>query len=54
MNRLRTALTHRRATFARHRAERAALRDEREFRRIVADAPTRESAHELASLFTRR
>ncbi len=47
MNRIRTA-------FARRRAERAALRDEREFRQIVAAAPTRESAHELASLFTRR
>ena len=47
MNRIRTA-------FARRRAERAALRDVREFRRIVAAAPTRESAHELASLFTRR
>ena len=43
-----------RAAFARRHAERVALRDEREFRRIVAAAPTRESAHELASLFTRR
>jgi uncharacterized protein (DUF1697 family) len=47
VNRIRTA-------FARRRAQRAVLRDEREFRRIVAAAPTRESAHELASLFTRR
>ena len=47
MNRLITAL-------ARHRAERAALRQEREFRQIVAAAPTRESAHELATLFARR
>ena len=47
MNRIRTAL-------ARRRAQRASLHDEREFRRIVASAPTRESAHELASLFTRR
>ena len=47
MNRLTTAL-------ARHRAERAALRQEREFRQIIAAAPTRESAHELASLFARR
>ena len=39
---------------ARHRAERAAVRQEREFRRIVASAPTRESAHELASLFAHR
>jgi hypothetical protein len=54
MNRLRTALAHSRATHSRHRAERASLRDEREFRRILAEAPTRESAHELASLFSRR
>ena len=47
MNRLITAL-------ARHRAERAALRQERELRWIVAAAPTRESAHELASLFAHR
>jgi hypothetical protein len=47
MNRLVTS-------FVRRRAERAALRQEREFRQIVAAAPTRESAHELASLFTRR
>jgi hypothetical protein len=54
MNRLRTALSRSRATHARHRAERAWLREEREFRAIVASAPTRESAHELASLFARR
>ena len=54
MNRIRTALATSRATWARHRAERASVRDEREFRRIVAEAPTRESAHELASLFARR
>jgi hypothetical protein len=47
MNRLTTAL-------ARHRAERAALRQEREFRQIIAAAPTRESAHELQSLFAHR
>lgn len=47
MNRLTTALAQR-------RAERAALRQERELRRIVASAPTRESAHELASLFAHR
>jgi hypothetical protein len=47
MNRLTTRL-------ARHRAQRAALRQEREFRQIVAAAPTRESAHELASLFAHR
>jgi hypothetical protein len=54
MNHLRTALARSRDTHARHRAERASVRDEREFRRIVAAAPTRESAHELASLFARR
>jgi hypothetical protein len=42
------------SALARHRAERAALRREREFRQIVAAAPTRESAHELASLFAHR
>ena len=42
------------AYLPRHRAERAALRQERELRWIVAAAPTRESAHELASLFARR
>ena len=47
MNRLLTAL-------ARHRASRAALRQERELRWIVASAPTRESSHELASLFAHR
>jgi hypothetical protein len=41
-------------TLARYRAERAALRQERALRGIVAAAPTRESAHELASLFTHR
>jgi hypothetical protein len=54
MNRLRTALAHHRATRSRHRAERASVREDRALRRIVAEAPTRESAHELASLFTRR
>jgi hypothetical protein len=54
MNRLRTVLARSRATHAVHRAERASLRQEREFRAIVASAPTRESAHELASLFARR
>jgi hypothetical protein len=50
----RTALNRFSTAFARHRAERAALRQEREFRRIVAAAPTRESAHELQSLFAHR
>jgi hypothetical protein len=47
MNRFTTA-------FARFRAERAALSQEREFRQIIAAAPTREGAHELASLFAHR
>jgi hypothetical protein len=47
MNRLTAAL-------ARRRAERAAIRQERELRQIVAAAPTRESAHELRSLLAHR
>lgn len=47
MNRFATAI-------AQLRAERAALRQEREFRQIIAAAPTREGAHELATLFARR
>lgn len=54
MNRVRTVLAAHRSARARHRAERASLREEREFRRIIAAAPTRESAHELASLFAHR
>ena len=41
-------------TLTRRRAERSAVRQEREFRQIIAAAPTRESAHELASLFAHR
>jgi hypothetical protein len=48
------ALASSRSAFARRRAERASLREERALRRIVAEAPTRESAHELASLFAHR
>jgi hypothetical protein len=47
MSRLLTALTER------HRI-RVRLREERAFERVVAAAPTRESAHELRSLATRR
>ena len=54
MNRFRTALARHRSARALHRAERASLREERALRRIVAEAPTRESAHELASLFAHR
>ena len=54
MNRFRAALAHHRSARSMHRAERASLREDRAFRRIVAEAPTRESAHELASLFARR
>jgi hypothetical protein len=54
MNRVRTALSRHRSARALHRAERASLRQERALRRIVAEAPTRESAHELASLFAHR
>ena len=43
MSRLRTALARRRST-------RARLRDERAFRRVLAAAPTVESAHELRVL----
>jgi hypothetical protein len=39
--------------FARHRHNRALLRRERALQRAVASAPTVESAHELAALFTR-
>ena len=54
MNRIRTALAQHRSIRSLHRAERASLRQDRALRRIVAEAPTRESAHELASLFSRR
>ena len=38
----------------RHRALRARLRDDRAIGRAIAEAPTEESAHELAALATRR
>jgi hypothetical protein len=47
VNRFRTAL-------ARTRAERASLRQERTVQRALAAAPTVESAHEIASMLTRR
>ena len=50
MSRFATAVARRRSAFAQYRAERASIRDERAFRQIIAAAPTRESAHELASL----
>ncbi len=54
MTGIQTALARRRSARAQHRAERARLREERELRRIIAAAPTRESAHELASLLAHR
>ncbi|WP_448639099.1 hypothetical protein [Geodermatophilus sp. URMC 63] len=47
MTRLRTALTHARATRARRR-------DDREIARALAAAPTLESAHEIVALAARR
>jgi hypothetical protein len=47
MGSLRTALARRRTT-------RVHLREERELRRAMAAAPTLESAHEIATLSTRR
>lgn len=47
MSRLGTALAERRRTNAR-------LREERAFARLLATAPTVESAHELRTLSTRR
>ena len=47
MSRLSTALAERRRT-------RARLREERAFVRLIATAPTVESAHELRALATRR
>jgi hypothetical protein len=43
-----------RTRWAERRRLRARLRDEREFDRLVAAAPTLESAHELRALATRR
>ena len=47
MSRLRTTITERRRT-------RARLLEERAFERLLARAPTVESAHELRALSTRR
>ena len=47
MSRLRTALAERRRT-------RARLREERAFERLLARAPTVESAHELRAMSARR
>jgi hypothetical protein len=47
MSRLRTRLTE-------HRRIRTRLRAQRAFARLLATAPTPESAHELRSLATRR
>ena len=43
-----------RASFAEHRRTRARRREECAFERLLARAPTVESAHELRSLSTRR
>jgi hypothetical protein len=43
-----------RTSFAEHRRTRARRREERAFERLLARAPTVESAHELRSLSTRR
>lgn len=48
------ALARHRAARALRRADRARLREDRALRRIIAEAPTRESAHELASLLAHR
>ena len=47
MSRLRT-------TIAEHRRTRARLREDRAFERLLARAPTVDSAHELRALSTRR
>lgn len=43
-----------RTSFAEHRRDRARRREERAFERLLARAPTVESAHELRSISTRR
>jgi hypothetical protein len=43
-----------RTTMRRHRDLRAGLRSERALRRALAEAPTVESAHEIASAAARR
>jgi hypothetical protein len=47
VSRLRTTIAERRRTYAR-------LREDRAFERLLARAPTVESAHELRALSTRR
>jgi hypothetical protein len=47
-------MSHLRAALARHRSVRAQLRDERAMAAAMASAPTRESAHEIVALSTRR
>ena len=47
-------MTTLRTVLARHRSHRAQLRNERAFGHALANAPTLESAHELAALATRR
>ncbi len=49
-----TALARHSASRALRRAGRARLLEDRALRRLIADAPTRESAHELASLLAHR
>jgi hypothetical protein len=47
-------MTSLRTVLARHRANRAAHRDERALEHALASAPTLESAHEIASLAAHR
>ena len=47
-------MTSLRTALARHRTNRAALREERALEHALAAAPTLESAHEIASLAAHR
>ena len=47
-------MTSLRTVLARHRSHRARLREERALEHALAVAPTRESAHEIASLAAHR
>jgi hypothetical protein len=47
-------MTSLRTALARRRSNRAHLREERALARAFAAAPTQESAHEIATLSTRR
>ena len=47
-------MTSLRTVLARRRSTRAHLREERALQRAFADAPTQESAHEIAVLAARR